>query len=469
MKRNVFLSMLFTTIGSVFALSGCGSSGKITITIGMWPESQQTKDLAMFDVWKDRFEAVYPQYDVEGAPYTYSVDTVNAKAQANKLPTVFQTWFTEPSMLVANNYIKDITGPLTSLGWLEKMDSSMRSALTFDGKTYGVPRDGYGLGLVLNLSKLNFYGILPNVDENGKVDLYDKDGKPMYPTTFEELYEDSQIINELSDGVEKGLLVLSANKNGGWQFSNMAWNFGAELEKEGTDGKWVGTLNDARAVEALEWVQKMAAEGLLLNNVTLDYSEWYSRLSSQVDMAIVGNDVLSLAITNGGMNKDDLALVPMPKGPYGDQYSLFGGTPFVFAANATDDQVTGALRFLEFMGRSPETSDASKSAIVEGDQVAIEKGMPILPTVKAWSDPSYLNMADGIENDYINVDMNYYNDFFNSIYTIRHAEVPYCAQDMYTILDGVLQEVLMNPDLADCQSLLTTANATFNSQYMSKL
>jgi ABC-type glycerol-3-phosphate transport system substrate-binding protein len=213
----------------------------------------------------------------------------------------------------------------------------------------------------------------------------------------------------------------------------------------------------------------MAQEGLLLKNVTLDYSQWYTRLSSQVDTAVVGNDVLSLAITNGGMSKDDLAFVPMPAGPHGDRYSLFGGTPFVFAANASDDQVKGALLFLEYMGRSPETSDFSKQAIVEGDQVALGKGMPILPTIKAWSDQGYLDMADEIENQYINVNMNYYKDFFDTIYTIRHSEVPYCAQDMYTILDGVLQSVLMNPDLADCQSLLTTANSTFNSQYMSKL
>ncbi len=469
MKKHLFLSALFATAGTVIFLAGCSSNEKITVTIGMWPESQQTKDLAMYEKWKGRFEAAYPQYDIEGAPYTYSVETVNAKAQAKKLPTVFQTWFTEPSMLVSNEYIKDITPELTSLGWLDKMDPSMRSALTFDGKIYGVPRDGYGLGIVLNLRQLNFYGLLPDANEDGKIDLYDGEGKPLYPTTFDELYRDSQIINEASDGVEKGFLILSANKNGGWQFSNFAWNFGAELEKKGDDGKWVGTLNDPHAVEALEWIRTMASEGLLLNSVSLDYNEWYTRLSSQVDMAVVGNDVLSLAITNGGMSKDDLAFVPMPAGPHGDRYSLFGGTPYVFAANATDEQVEGALRFLEYMGRSPETSEAAREALDEGNQVAVAKAMPILPTIKAWSDPDYLAMANGIENEYVNVDMDYYKDFFDTIYDMRHAEVPYYAQDMYTLLDNVIQQVLINPDLADCESLLTTANSTFNSQFMSKL
>ena len=41
------------------------------------------------------------------------------------------------------------------------MDSSRKETLTFDGKTYGVPRDGYGLGLILNTRLLGESGLLP--------------------------------------------------------------------------------------------------------------------------------------------------------------------------------------------------------------------------------------------------------------------------------------------------------------------
>jgi ABC-type glycerol-3-phosphate transport system substrate-binding protein len=470
MLHRKVLTYIGTAMLLVTSLAGCDKTETIEITIGMWPESQSTRDLAMFDVWKTRFEEDYPQYTIKGAPYQYSVETVHAKAQANRLPTVFQTWFTEPGMLISNGYIKDITDDLQALGWYDKMDTTMRNALMKENRIYGVPRDGYGLGLFLNLEKLTFHGIIRDVDSDGSVDLYDELGEPMYPTTFQEIYEVSQIINENSEGQEKGLLILSANKTGGWQYSNIAWNFGATLQRLNTDtNRWEGTLNDDKAIEALQWIQMLAQEELLLNNVTLTYSDWYTRVTDQVAMAIVGSDVISLAVTNGGMDLDNIAFVPMPKGPYGDQYSLFGGTPYVFASNATDDQVRGALLFLEYMGRSPEVSEVALLALQEGNQVAVEKGIPILPTIKAWSNDDYLAEIEALEEQYVNIDMKYYEDFFNTIYDIRRSEEVYYAQEMYTLLDSVIQEILTNPDIANARTQLTTANATFNNQYMSKL
>lgn len=198
----------------------------------MWPESHQLKDRSMFHEWKTRFEEDYPQYEIIGEPYTYTTDTIHAKAQARKLPTVFQTWFTEPPMLVQARYIKDITGDLKTLGWYDKMDVDMRETLTFDNKVYGVPRDGYGLGLFINLRLMEDYGLLQDIDGDGKVDLHDATGKPLYPTTFDELFQVSEEITYLSGGITRGLLILTANRQGGWQFSNIAWNFGATLQKK---------------------------------------------------------------------------------------------------------------------------------------------------------------------------------------------------------------------------------------------
>ena len=63
---------------------------------------------------------------------------------------------------------KGKTKQLTELNWLDKMDSSRKETLTFDGKTYGVPRDGYGLGLLLNISFLCGAGLLPEYKDQKK-------------------------------------------------------------------------------------------------------------------------------------------------------------------------------------------------------------------------------------------------------------------------------------------------------------
>lgn len=52
---------------------------------------------------------------------------------------------------------------------------------------------------------------------------------------------------------------------------------------------------------------------------------------------------------------------------------------------------------------------------------------------------------------------------------MKHNEVSYYAQEMYKLLDNVIQKVLQNPDTVNVENELKTANNTFNSQYMSQL
>ena len=63
---------------------------------------------------------------------------------------------------------KGKTKQLTELNWLDKMDSSRKETLTFVGKTYGVSRDGYGLGLLLNIRLLGGSGLLPEYKDQKK-------------------------------------------------------------------------------------------------------------------------------------------------------------------------------------------------------------------------------------------------------------------------------------------------------------
>lgn len=467
-KIHSRLASMLVAAATISTLAGCGShSDKIEITIGMWPQAGLTQEVNMFKVWKERFETDHPEYQIKAAPYEYSIETAQSKGQSHTLPTVFQTWFTEPQWLVNAGYIKDITSFLNDLGWYDKMDVDMRNNLTFEGKVYGIPRDGYGLGLVLNKRILGECGLLPE-NEDETYSIYNKDGSPAYPTTFDEVRHFSEVIVDSTDNT-RGILIPSANKNGGWQFSNIAWNFGAQLEVQNSDGKWVGTLNDPKAVEAMNWIKEMKSDGLLIDTITVSYNDWYGKIKSQVGMAIVGSDVVQLAITNAKLAKEDLAFVPMPAGPYGDRYSLYGGTPYVFSSDASDEQVKGAMMFLEYMGRSPDATEANLAAVTEGNEVASKKGEPIIPSVKPWTDATYLAATKEIEDKYVNVDMTNFNDFFNTLPTMKHNEVSYYAQEMYKLLDNVIQKVLQNPDTVNVENELTTANNTFNSQYMSQL
>lgn len=472
MKKKSFLYiiliiLLMFTFSSL--LIGCNDKhDRIKVSIGMWPEASDPQNVAMFTEWKEAFEKDYPQYEIVADPYTYNPDTFVAKAASGQLPTVFQTYFTEPEKLISNGFIKDITSHLHELDWYDKMDPDMRETVSKGGKVYGVPRDGYGLGLFLNLEMLYDVGVITKNPDN-TYNLYDELNNPLYPTTFQDIYDVSELIVQGFDNTY-GLVVLSADKNGGWQFSNFAWNFGVEALQVKSNGNWTANLNDPAAVEALSWIQKMRQDGLISPDASLSYVDWYAKIGSrQAAMAFAGSDALALPVTNFNFDKDNIAFVPMPTGDGESYHSLFGGTPYVFSERATDEQVRGALLFLKYMGRSPETDEISIAAMRKGNEVAQAKNLPILPTIKPWINEDYLTVAQALEDEFINVNMDYYKDFFNGISVTRKAEEPHFCQEMYSLLDNALQEILSNPFNANPLSVLTTANSQFQSAYMSKV
>ena len=453
-----------------FSLVGCrffggktsGSGDKIQLKIGFWPTSSDKKDVAMYEAWKEKFETDNPEYQIVGDPYTYSKETIGTKFATKSLPMVYQTWFTEPETLKNSGYIRDITGILDEFGWTDKIDTGMRNTLTFDNKIYGVPRDGYGLGLLINKKTLGDCGLLPEKVVDGKKQyvLYNEDGSPAYPTSFEAIYEVSQtIVEEYSDTL--GMFICSANKNGGWQLSNMAWNYGAELVKQDASGKWQANLNDPGMVSALSWIQQMKQEQLIYKGVAITYDDWPSAIGEKVAMAIVGSDIIHLAKTTGDVDMDNLAFVPMPTGDGTHHYSLYGGTPFVFDKNTTDDQVRGILKFFDYIGRSPTTNKTNIDAIKEGYEVAQQKNQPIVPKIMPWQNSEYLTEAKKLEDHYVSINMSDYSPFFNTVKEYQHAEVPVAAQKMYEILDDSIQAVLKDPDTANVNALLTTANTRF--------
>ena len=457
--KNKFL-LCCSVLFSLSFLVGCGGNSKIQLKIGFWPLSTDKEDVSMYTSWKANFEKDFPQYEIVADHYEYSKDTIIARARSGTLPTVFQTWFTEPESLVKSGFIRPITRQINSLGWLDKMESGMKNALTFDDQVYGIPRDGYGLGLLINLATFYDNGLIDK-DQNGKYVLYDESNKPLYPTTFEKITEAGRTISESSD--TKAIYICSTNKNGGWQLSNYAWNFGATLVKE-EGGKIKANLDSKEVVAALDWIKELKNEDLLLNQKSVEYEGWYNKIGNQVAMAVVGNDVIKLAATQAHLNMDDFAFVPMPSDGINKRYSLYGGTPYVFAKNASDEQDEGVLKFFDYIGRSPNITEISKEAMRYGFEVAKRKNQPIMPEISPWINEEYVNYKDELLNEFINVNMGYYNEFFNNIDENKHPEVEYLPQEMYEILDNAISQVFENPSTCNTQTILTTCNAKYQAK-----
>lgn len=459
---------LFCTLPLLISLASCGEKDeRIRVAIGMWPETQQTQDVAMFNIWKMRFETDNPEYQIVAQPYQYDQTTVAANAMSGTLPTIFQTYFTEPTMLIKNRYIREVTDIVKELDYYDDMEPSMRSTLEdSEGLLYGVPRDGYGFGVLMNLKTLNYYGLIEGDYTKHEYELYDDENNPLYPTTYQQLLELGAALTEVSGESVNGTIFYSANRQGGWLLSNLSWAFGAQLQVQ-QNGNWRGNLASEELVNTLLYLQELKASGALPQDKNVfTYNDWYNYIGSRVGFVFAGNDVIQNAVTQAQIDRRDLAFIPMPEGPEG-QYSLYGGTPFVFARNASDAQVRGALKFLEYMGRSPKLTEVSKLAMVEGKETSKTKNEPILPSIRPWTNQLYNSYADELDEQYVNINMEYFKDFYNTIDDIKHQEEPYFAQEMYDLLDQAVLDSLRNPYRSgeEIMNQLVTLNSQFNRYF----
>ena len=297
-----------------------------------------------------------------------------------------------------------------------------------------------------------------NVELFEKAGLVDGNGLPIYPKTWEELAQTAKTIKDKTGSA--GLCLLAKDNAGGWHFSNIAWAFGAKLEAN-VNGKWVAQLNSPEAIAAMSYVKdlKWKYNVLTADPTNEDWGTGFKALGTgEAAMYIGANDAVNQPTQVNGLDVKKLAIVPAPAGP-GGQYSLMGGTPYMFAANATSEEVKAALRYLEIMGRAPVVTPESKAGLEADAQNRVTAGIPVIPSFPAWTAPDYLKAQQEVVEKYSNVDMRLFNDYYDILKKSGnlHLEEPMLAQDMYAELTKVLQAVITDKN-ADVAKLLETAN-----------
>lgn len=477
MRKKLISAMLCMTMAVSVMLTGCGGDNQsaatdtkseetqaaataetketteneeVTLTLGIWPEDTLTDDIQVHEGYVAAMKELHPNVTCVPAYYKYATDTFMPMVESGNCPTIFETWFTEPQKLIKAGAIADITDELEARGWLDKMNPSIKSLLSdSNGRVYGIPRDGYALGLMLNVEVFEEAGLV------------DADGYPLYPKTWDELAETAKTIKEKTGSA--GLCLLAKDNAGGWHFSNIAWDFGATLCTQNDDGTFTAHLDSDEAIAAMEYVKslKWDYDVLTADPLSEDWGTGFTQLGTGgAAMYIAANDAVNQPTQVNGLPVDKLAMCPIPEGP-GGQYSLYGGTPYMFSRDASEAEINAALDYLEIMGKAPVATDDSIAGMKADAQNKVDQGVPVIKRFPCWVAQDVLDAEAAIVEEYGNVDPKMFQSYFDATSSDGlRLEEPGSTQDMYAELTKVLQAVLTDKN-ADVAALMGEANANY--------
>lgn len=453
---------------AVSALAGCqnktangsssgsdsSSSGPVPITISSWPKSTDS-NYSTYQQQLTDFKAKYPNIQVTTDEWAYDVNSFLPKAASGQLPTVYYTWFTEANKIMDAGYAKDVTAIAKQEGYTTTLNPALLKVMTRSSKIYGLPVNGYSMGLICNVNLFKQAGLV------------DANGVPKFPKTWDEVAADAQTIKAKTG--KAGFAIPTESNNGGWMFMNIAWSYGTVFETK-TNGKWKATFNSSEGVAALQYLKDLKFKyNVLPDSNLLQLQDVYNLIGTdQLAMTIAGGTAYNSIISTTKISKDAMAATKMPAGPKGTT-ALMGGNLVCFAPNATTAQVEAGLKWQQFTGYTTTMSDATKTTLEQTAQTNAGKGLVVGPsTFPIWVDSSYTKAIDEINTKYANVNLAMFSSYSDHSSEDVKVEEPFNTQELYKAFDSIIQNVYTNKDL-DLAKTLDTAAANFQSDYLNNV
>lgn len=454
------LAMIVMTL----SFAGCGKKandkdeqGRTVISIGSWP-AKEGPDLDNRIKAKEKFEQENPDVVIKGDTWTFDLKTFYSKAAGGQLPNYYTTNFTEVPQIIDSGYSADVTKAMEKYGFLDKLNPIILDLISRDERVYAIPYKAYVLGLTFNTELMSAAGLM------------EEDGTPKQPKDWYELVEFAKTIKEKTG--KPGFIFPSSSNMGGWIFMPIAWSFGVEFMKQNKDGKWEATFNSPEAVEALEYIKDLKWKYDVLPSNTLIDSEEYFKVfaTGNAGMLITAGDC-PRNMVKYGMTPSQFGMMALPSGPKRN-VTLLGGAMYYASDNSTEDQIDAIIRWHK---RTTDYALTEQYKTSTEKTVAREAELGQLVGIKSmsiWnSKAESLAYQHEIIDKYTNTNPNYvklYNDYVANCPAEVQLEEPVCAQELYGILDGCIQEVLVNKD-ADCASLIEKAAKDFQVNYLDNL
>ncbi len=329
MKKSLFLLLVTVlALASLPAATTFGRQGTVVpqvitmpdqiaggrdvhITVSDKPASDQTVELATWQAQVDKFQEMYPNVTIEGLEIKYDPTAYIAMLAGDQLPTLFNTYFTEPEKFIGQDAVVDLTPYFEATGLTSVFNENVLGIASQDGKIYGIPAFAYSLGLAYNIQMLTDAGF----------------SAP--PATWDELAQMAVALTNKDSGVAGFAFINDGSGATGWHYTDIAYGFGATPEdiiKSNGDGTYTATFGEGATVDALQFISDLRWKYDVLPGATLDWAAITEALASdRVAMVIYAGDQFSF-MKNQYPDADlsNFGYAPVPAGPNGAA-ALTGG------------------------------------------------------------------------------------------------------------------------------------------------
>ena len=413
-------------------LAACAStsattSSVVSATVNTMPSSSNAGALYVFNQLVKQFEQTHANEKIVGKNDPYDPTTYFAKLAAGQQEDGIQSYFTEPPLLISKHAAADITSLAKSWQYFSDYVPSIASIVTnSSGRVYGIPVNGYVLGIYYNRKMFQAVGLDPD--------------KP--PTTWDDF---RRYAKELTTSSVAGFAETSTSNQGGWHFTNWMYTAGGDMESaDGTKA----AFNSPQGVSVLQLLKEMRfTDNSMTKEQLFTQAQTLQLLATnKVAMVVMAPDQLNTLQSQYQANLADFGIGPMPQN--GGNAALSGGNLWIFDPKASPDVIKAAFDYVIYSNFNLNVVESSLAQQAANGQAV---GAPTAVLFQG----DFQQKLSALNAKYATVPLQNYTTFINSTISLR-PEPHNQTQKMYAALDPVMQAILTEAN-ADPQALLNQA------------
>jgi multiple sugar transport system substrate-binding protein len=427
-------SLTLTVVACSQADDGA-QGGKVVVSVNGQPPQTQAFDRKIFDEDVAEFEAANPDIDIQPHEGFMDPKTFSAKLAGGQLEDVFYAYFTDPAQLIARKQAADITDYVKDVPNYSSIRQELRDVFAANGRVYGVPTANYSMGLVYNRELFTKAGLDPD--------------QP--PKTWDDVREAAKKITALGDN-KVGFAEYSKNNQGGWHFTAWMYSVGGKIARQDGD-KWVADFNNDKGREVLQhlkdmrWTDNTMGEKQLL--VIEDVQQMMG--AGQLGMYLAAPDNVPTLVNQFKGDYANYGVTGIPDG----KGTLIGGEGYMLNPKATPEKIKAGLKWIQWKYVNPDRFELNLKRYKDQGQPI---GLPVPPVADIYTGEPKAKQTQ-LKESMATVPVKNFQSYVDANPT-GQIEPP-AAQQLYAILDNVMQAVLTNRD-ADISQLLSDAEAKVN-------